>query len=82
MLPVHSKHFQIVMFVLNCPFKARQFDVRSVANRVTDNGLRAGDVALCCPEASGRQGYGACTLLVAGFLFKDDWVNIEIRFIV
>jgi hypothetical protein len=28
-----------------------------------------GVVALCCPEASGRQGYGACTLLVAGFSF-------------
>jgi len=26
-------------------------------------------VTLCCPEASGRQGNIACTLLVAGFSF-------------
>jgi len=38
-------------------------------NILATNGLRAGDVALCCPEDSGRQGYGACTLLVAGFSF-------------
>jgi len=25
--------------------------------------LRVGDVALCCPDASGRQGNIACTLL-------------------
>jgi hypothetical protein len=36
---------------------------------ITANDLRVGDVALCCHEASGRQGYGACTLLVAGFSF-------------
>jgi len=30
---------------------------------ITHNGLRVGDVALCCPEASGRQGNSACTLL-------------------
>jgi hypothetical protein len=29
------------------------------------NGLRVGDVALCCPEASGRQGNIAYTLLAA-----------------
>jgi hypothetical protein len=33
--------------------------------RVADNGLRVGDVALCCPEASGRQGNIAYTLLAA-----------------
>jgi len=40
------------------------------------NVLRAGDVALCCPEPSGRQGYGACTLLWAG-LFS---YHLEILF--
>jgi hypothetical protein len=30
------------------------------------NGLRVGDVALCCPETSGRQGNIAYTLLQAG----------------
>ncbi len=36
---------------------------------MTGNGLRAGDVALCCAPKSGqalRQGYGACTLLWGG----------------
>ena len=34
------------------------------------NVLRVGDVALCCPEASGRQGYGACKLLRAGLFLN------------
>jgi hypothetical protein len=33
------------------------------------DGLRAGDVILCCPEASGRQGYIAYALL--NKLFKN-----------
>jgi len=35
---------------------------------MTANGFRLGDVALCCPEASGRQGNIAYTLLWAGFI--------------
>jgi hypothetical protein len=34
-------------------------------NILATNGLRVGDVALCCPEASGRQGNIAYTLLAA-----------------
>ena len=33
------------------------------------NGLRVGDVALCCPEASGRQGNIAYTLLAGRAFF-------------
>jgi hypothetical protein len=38
-------------------------------NKLWHNGLRLGDVALCCPEALGRQGNIAFTLLVAVFSF-------------
>jgi hypothetical protein len=34
--------------------------------KLPHNGLRVGDFALCCPEASGRQGNIAYTLLAAG----------------
>jgi hypothetical protein len=33
------------------------------SGKIAYNGLRVGDVALCCPAASGRQGNIAYTLL-------------------
>ena len=35
---------------------------------MTPNGLRVGDVAECCPDASVRQGNIAYTLLWVGFI--------------
>jgi len=35
--------------------------------KLTTNVWRVGDVALCCPDGSGRQGNIAYTLLPAGY---------------
>jgi hypothetical protein len=44
---------------------------------ISHNGLREGDVALCCPEASVRQGNIANTLLVVRYLLFLDAPDIH-----
>jgi hypothetical protein len=41
-------------------------DSAQLSDTLAPNGLRVGDVALCCPEAAGRQGNIAYTLLWDG----------------